>query len=269
MILRSCRIWVIACAFLVAMTPTYADAFDWEESSRVGEVFKHSGVTGTFVLYDAAAQKYIGFNRDRAETRFVPASTFKIPNSLIGLAVGAVKSVDEILLYRGHSKPFTKAWEKDMGLREAIVLSNVPIYQELARRIGLDRMRSWVREMGYGNEEIGTTVDTFWLKGPLKISAIEQTQFLAKLAQGRLPFPEEVQRSVRDIVRLDKGPGWTLYGKTGWENAPDPGVGWWVGWVQKGDSIYTFALNIDIRKESDAGKRIELGRESLKALGII
>ena len=41
-----------------------------------------------------------------------------------------------------------KTWEKDMGLREAIKVSNVAIYQELARRIGLERMREGVRKLG-------------------------------------------------------------------------------------------------------------------------
>jgi beta-lactamase class D len=247
----------------------HARAAGFEESAKVGEIFRSAGVNGTFVLYDVAAEKYIGHNRDRAEKRFVPASTFKIPNSLIGLSVGAVKSVDEVLPYRGHPKPFTKAWEKDMGLREAIVVSNVPIYQELARRIGLQRMRENILKMDYGNKEIGTAVDTFWLIGPLKISAVEQTRFLAGLAQGTLPFPEEFQRRVREITQLDKGANWTLYGKTGWANGPDPGVGWWVGWVQKDGHVYAFALNMDIEKESDGPKRMELGKASLKALGIL
>ena len=111
-----------------------AHASDFEESAQVAEVFRNAGMNGTFVLYDVGAGKYVGYNRVRAKKRFVPASTFKIPNSLIGLSAGAVKSVDEVLPYKGHPKPFSKAWEKDMGLREAIAMSNVPIYQELARR---------------------------------------------------------------------------------------------------------------------------------------
>ena len=244
-------------------------AADWKESPEVGELFKSAGVNGTFVLYDVTAQTYTGHNRERAGTRFVPASTFKIPNSLIGLSVGAVKSVDEVLPYKGHPQPFIKAWVKDMGLREAIVLSNVPIYQELARRIGLERMRENVARMDYGNKEIGAGVDDFWLSGPLKISAVEQTRFLAKLAQGTLPFPQEFQERVREIVLLDQGPNWRLYGKTGWENAPGQGVGWWVGWAQKNGRTYAFALNMDIREASDASKRIELGKASLKALGLL
>jgi beta-lactamase class D len=244
-------------------------AAGWEEQPRVGELFKNARVNGTFVLYDVATQMYIGHDEARARKRFVPASTFKIPNTLIGLSVGAVANVDEVLPYTGPPQPFIKAWGKNMGLREAIALSNVPIYQELARRIGLERMRENVTRMDYGNKEIGSTVDNFWLIGPLKISAVEQTQFLTKLAQDALPFPQDFQKSVREIVLLDQGADWKLYGKTGWENAPGPGVGWWVGWVQKDGHVYAFALNMDMQTETDAGKRVELGKASLHALGIL
>ncbi|MFZ5570497.1 MAG: class D beta-lactamase [Thermodesulfobacteriota bacterium] len=269
MIRRSYLFLAAICAFL-AITPLLSvDAADWEESTEIAEIFKASGLTGTFVLFDVDGGSFVGYNKGRAETRFIPASTFKIPNSLIGLSVGAVTSVDEVLPYRRDPKPSTKAWEKDMGLREAIIVSNVPIYQALARRIGFDRMQDNLAKMDYGNNEIGTSIDTFWLLGPLMISSVEQTRFLAKLAQGRLPFPEAAQKSVRDITITDTGVNWTLHAKTGWQNAPDPGVGWWVGWVEKDNHVYAFALNIDIRKESDGAKRIELGKASLKALGII
>lgn len=262
---------ILCISFAVFMTISISTAAfaGWEERAGIGEIFKNTEVNGTFVLYDAKADSYIGYNKPRAEKRFVPASTFKIPNSLIGLSVGAVKSVDDVVPYKSNVPPLSKAWEKDMGLREAIVVSNVPIYQELARRIGLERMRENVSKIKYGNGEIGDAVDTFWLKGPLEISAIEQTQFLARLAKNELPFPKAFQQSVREIVLLEQGENWKLYGKTGWQNAPGKGVGWWVGWVRKGDCLYTFALNMDIRKASDAGKRMELGKECLKALGIL
>lgn len=264
--------WSVLCTLcfvLMNISITHADVAGWKESLNVGNLFKSAKINGTFVLYDVTANTYIGYDKTRAETRYIPASTFKIPNSLIGLSVGAVKSVDEILPYRGDPHPFIQAWAKDMGLREAIVLSNVPIYQELARRVGIEHMRENVSKMDYGNKEIGSSVDTFWLKGPLKISAVEQTQFLAKLAQDTLPFPKNYQKSVREIVLLEQGINWKLYGKTGWENAPNQGVGWWVGWVEKEGHVYTFALNMDMQKASDASKRQELGKASLKTIGIL
>lgn len=255
-------------AILVTVFTVQCFASNWGESSEINELFKSSGVTGTFVLYDASSGNFIGHNQERSKVRFVPASTFKIPNSMIGLSAGAVKSVDDVLPYGGQDQPFD-AWEKDMGLREAITLSNVPIYQELARRIGLERMQEYVSKLGFGNEDIGTSVDTFWLEGPLKISAEEQAVFLAKLAQGQLPISNDIQSNVRDIVLQEKGQDWQLYGKTGWENVPGPGIGWWVGWVTKNNHVYSFALNIDIKQPSDAKKRLELGKASLKALGIL
>jgi beta-lactamase class D len=259
------RFLAIVAAVLFAVG---AHAMDWQESPAVAALFAEAEVQGTFVLLDVSSQRLTGHNQSRARTRYIPASTFKIPNSLIGLAVGAVRSVDEVLPYGGQPQPFPD-WERDMGLREAIVLSNVPIYQALARRIGLERMRDQLAGMRYGNGETGEVVDTFWLRGPLAISAVEQVHFLADLARDRLPFPEPIHRSVREIVRLEAGEGWTLYGKSGWVDAPDPGVGWWVGWVEKGGRVYAFALNIDIRQAGDAAKRMELGRASLCALGVI
>lgn len=255
-------------AIVVAMSISTTFAVGWEDSSSVGDVFRRANVAGTFVMYDPVADSYIGHDKGRAEKRYVPASTFKIANSLIGLSVGVVTNVDQVLPYRGDPSPFIQAWAKDMGLRQAIALSNVPIYQELARRIGPRRMQENVSRLGYGNNELGDSVDTFWLDGPLKISAVEQARFLAKLAQGSLPFPKECQRRVREIVLLDRGERWQLYGKTGWQNAPGQGIGWWVGWVDKEARVYAFALNMDIREPADAGKRIELGKACLRALGI-
>jgi beta-lactamase class D len=243
-------------------------ASSWKESPELEGLFNNAGVVGTFVLYDTHSGNFVGHNQTRSKVRFIPASTFKILNSLIGLSVEAVKNVDDIIPYGGLPQPFD-AWEKDMGLREAITLSNVPIYQELARRIGLERIREYVSKLGYGNEKIGMSVDTFWLEGPLKISAVEQAEFLAKLAQNKLPISDNIQKSVRDIVFLEQGENWQLYGKTGWENAPDSGIGWWVGWILTDDHVYSFALNIDIQKSSDAVKRVELGKASLKTLGVL
>jgi beta-lactamase class D len=73
-----------------------------------------------------------------------------------------------------------------MSMREAIGASAVPIYQELARRIGLERYQQWLARLGFGNRQTGAALETFWLDGPRQISAIEQARFVANLAQGKL-----------------------------------------------------------------------------------
>jgi beta-lactamase class D len=238
------------------------------ESPKLEILFREARIEGTFVLYDRSANSFIGYNKVRAETRFIPASTFKIPNSLIGLSTKAVKNVDEILPYGGGKQP-AAAWEKDMSLRDAIKISNIPIYQELARRIGLENMQKSVAELHYGNAEIGSVVDVFWLKGPLEISPIEQTRFLADLAEKKLPFPLEAQEAVCEIIMVEQGNGWTLFAKTGTVAQQNPQIGWWVGWVEKGGRIYSFAINLNLQKPEDAGKRVELGRACLEVLEIL
>lgn len=256
--------WVVVSSLLLTM----ACSKDWQESEDLGRLFEEAGVKGTFVLLEADTGQMTVHNPERAHRRFIPASTFKIPNSLIGLAAGAVKNVDEVLPYGGQPQPYP-AWERDMGLRDAIRISNVPIYQELARRIGLEQMKKGVVNLGFGNQQVGEAVDRFWLDGPLEISAVEQVGFLAHLAASELPVDRDVQAAVREIARLESGEGYVLYGKTGWGTAGEPGIGWWVGWVEKKNHVFAFALNMDIQTPEELPLRIELGKACLKRLGVL
>lgn len=262
------RPFYLGAALLAGALCQLSSAGPCKEVPEVGKFFTAQGVAGAFALLDAEADTILVWNEARAKQRFTPASTFKIANALIGLEVGAVKSVDEVLPFGGKPQRL-KQWEQDMNLRDAIKASNVPIYQELARRIGLDRMRAAVRKLGYGNREIGGLVDRFWLDGPLAISAIEQIDFLHRMLTGKLSVNEETVRRVKEITLLEKTDIYALHGKTGWHWPEGNGqqIGWWVGWVEREAKFYPFALNIDINAEEDAAKRIPIGRDCLKALG--
>ena len=253
---------ISAAVVLVCSLVFTAVAAEIREMPELGRHFEAENVSGTFVLFDVEKDTMTVFNRPRAEERFVPASTFKIVNSLIGLKVGAVRDVDEVLPYGGKPQPIA-AWEKDMSLRDGIRISNVPVFQELARRIGLVRMAENVKALRYGNQEIGKVVDRFWLDGPLKISAIEQADFLARLADGKLPVEAKDLAAVEAITLQEQRDGEPaqLHAKTGWQ----PPIGWWVGWFRREDRLFTFALNMDILKEADAPKRLTVGRACLRA----
>ena len=258
----------ILAALLLFPACMLAQGAEWNNSAQLDQLFKQQQVRGTFVVHDVAADSYTVHNRQRAETRFIPASTFKIANTLIGLSSGAVSSVDQVLPYGGATTRRPE-WAHDMSLRDAIKISNVPVYQGLARRIGMQRMRTGLRQLSYGNMDAGTVIDKFWLDGPLKISALEQTAFLDKLAQDQLPFPPEAMAAVREITRQEGTA--ELHAKTGWGAPPKPAVdiGWWVGWVKKDGKLYTFALNIDIPDDATGEKRVPLGKAGLRALGLL
>ena len=255
------------CAALVAFGHSVA-AGEVREVPELAEIFRAHRVNGTFVMFDAAADTMLVSNAARAQQRFAPASTFKIPNSLIGLELGAVKGLDEIIPYGGKPQRL-KQWERDMNLRDAIQASNVPVYQEIARRVGLERMRAAVEKLDYGNMQVGEVVDRFWLDGPLAISAMEQAEFLHRLVAGKLPFDAKHIAAVKEITRLEESDVHALHGKTGWYWPGEGGqqIGWWVGWVERDGTAWPFALNIDINADADAAKRIPIARECLERLG--
>ena len=240
-----------------------------EKNQEIEKVFNKANVNVTFVLYDMQQDKFIAYNQERAKKRYTPASTFKIANSLIGLETKAVQSVDEPLPYLGVENPFIASWKEDMGLKKAITISNVPIYQELARRIGLKKMKHYLKIFEYGNADTGEIVDRFWLDGPLEISAMEQVEFLKKLLKEKLPISNEAQKNVKQILLLETAKEYKLYGKTGWQNAPNNGIGWFIGWIENSKGSYIFALNIDMADASDAPKRIHFTKECLSALKLL
>ena len=97
-----------------------------------------------------------------------------------------------------------KEWNKDHTLRTAIAASAVPVYQEIARRIGPKRMQDYVDKFDYGNRNIGGGIDHFWLTGDLRISPLEQIVFVDKLRRGVLPVSKRAQDLTRDILPVTK-----------------------------------------------------------------
>lgn len=222
-------------------------------------------VKGTFVVLDVTRDKWIIAHPDRAAKRFYPASTFKIANSLIALETGAIRDENQIIPYGGQPQRI-KRWEQDMSIRQAIRISNVPVFQTIARRVGRKHYGSWLKTLAYGNARIGTGLTTFWLKGPLKISAVEQAVFLSALARKKLPLSTRSQTIVRDIIKLETKGKRTLFGKTGWAARPSPQIGWFVGWVETEKGLFTFAFNMDIHTRKDVHKRRAVAEKLLGAL---
>ncbi len=257
---------LLTLALLVLGNPPGASGASVKEVEALRSVFRDAGVTGTFAVLDPIEDVLLVHNERRARQRFAPASTFKLVNTLVGLDAGAVASVYEVLPYGGKPQSIP-AWEKDMPLREAIRISNIPVYQELARRIGLERMSAALKKLGYGNAETGTVVDRFWLDGPLEISAVEQIDFLNKLAAGTLPVSKQAMASVREISLQETTDSFRLYGKTGWLTSSTPKIGWYVGWIEKDGKARPFALNIDMPKMEDAPKRVQVAKDCLRILG--
>ncbi len=225
--------------------------------------FEARGVKGTFVLFEPGRDRYLVLDEARARRRFLPASTFKIANALIGLEVGSIGDEHEVFRWDGKPK-MIPAWERDQTLATGMRHSVVWMFQEIARRTGKSRMREWLDRLGYGNGDIGGGIDLFWLQGSLRIGAYEQVRFLHRLAEGRLPMTQRSQRLVRQALVLEKTRDYTLYGKAGTVPSGREAVTWWVGWVErKGRPQAFFALNFAPGAHSAFADRFAIGRAIL------
>lgn len=235
--------------------------------------FRELGVEGSILIYDSNDDRTFQHNLSRNTTPFLPASTFKILNSLIALETGVISDEIAVLTWDGIQRKLPE-WNRDLNMREAIKLSAYWFYQVLARRVGHDRMQKWITQVGYGNQRIGSEadIDKFWLRGELRITPEQQIQFLRRFYHNDLPFSKRSLSIVNDMIILEKTPDYILRGKTGWVGFDDgvrPQIGWLVGYLEKGKNVYFFATNIDIRNEKDASARMEVTRRCLNDLRLL
>lgn len=209
----------------------------------ISEIFK--GYDAAFVLYDYNNQKFVKHNSERCEERFLPASTFKIPNSLIGLETGVIKDAEFVIPW-DSVKTWNPAWNKDHTLRSAVQTSCVPYFRELARRAEREKSQYYLNIFDYGNKTIGEKEDFYWLDNSLKISADEQIQFIKKLYENKLPVSQRSIDIVKEIIIIDSKDNYILRAKTGGgEKENGKFIGWYVGYLETKEDIYLFALNID------------------------
>lgn len=201
-----------------------------------------------FVLVDGASGEREIFDAALAESALPPCSTFKIWNTLIGLDTGVLKSADEPFYTWDGKERFLPAWNRDLTLREAFQASCVPAFQNLARKIGPDRMQAGLDRFGVGDRNMSSGLDVFWLpapgRKPLLITPVEQADLMSRLAMGTIPASKQALEVLKDVMEVRRTSVGTLYGKTG-SAANADGVfhlGWFVGYVESGDRRYGFSL---------------------------
>jgi beta-lactamase class D len=240
-----------------------------EERKDLKKYFDEYGHEGCFVLYDLKKDSYLKYNPYRCSERIIPASTFKIFNSLVGLETRVVKNEFEVFKW-DSVKRFYDKWNQDIDMVNAYKYSAVWFYQELARRIGEIKMKHYITTNHYGNEDISGGIDMFWLNGGIRISADEQIELLKKLYKNDLKFSKRTMDAVKRIMIYDQTDDYTIRAKTGWAIRVEDQIGWFVGYVEKGSDVYFFATNLQSKKPEDGFKsRVEITYKIFKDLGIL
>ncbi len=233
-------------------------------------VIDSNNLIGSIIIYDSKLNQYHSNDFERGNTGFLPASTFKIVNSIIGLETNVLSDENHFFKWDGEPRRL-KAWETDLNLTEAYKCSCVPCYQSVAREIGIDSMNYYLQKLEYGNQIIpDSLIDLFWLVGNFQISQIQQLNFLQRLQEQKLDISEKTYAVMKKIMLIDKKENYTLSGKTGWAIREGNNIGWFVGFIETNDNIYYLATNVTPKNEvglaSFAKNRLQITLEAYRTL---
>lgn len=238
------------------------------EDQDIARLFDQHGIEGTIVISSLHSGQTFMYNDLRANHRFTTASTFKILNTLISLEEKAISGKDDVIRWDGHTYAIPD-WNHNQTLESAFKVSCVWCFQELARRVGVEKYRSYLRKTAYGELHEPFDGTNFWLDGSLEISAIEQVEFLKQIYQRTLPFSTLAYETLRQIMLVEQTPAFTIRAKTGLAGRLKPQIGWYVGYVETSKDVWFFATNVDVRDEKDLPMRLKLTREALQTKGVI
>lgn len=236
---------------------------------QLDSLVKATGFEGIVLVGHPLDNKILGGHVAWADVGFLPASTFKIYNSLIALDAGVLPMQGHVFKWDGQPRMF-KQWEEDLSLEEAFKRSCVPCYREVARMVGETKMREGLARLGYGNQDMSAGLDLFWLEGGMQITPMAQLRLLYLLAAAKLPFSLAAQAKVADLMVLDRRDGKVLHGKTGWADDGELSTGWFVGWLETPSGNFPFVSLLQGRNVDDSfkpGRRL-LAENALGLLGL-
>jgi len=226
---------------------------------------------GTFVLFDENNDRLIKYNQSLSDEPFIPASTFKILNSLIGLETGVIEDENFVLTWDSVVRQVPD-WNKDQDLKTAFKNSTVWYYQELARRVGGEQMNYWLDKVDYGNADTSGGIDKFWLSGGLRITPQQQIDLLKRLRNNTLPFSQRSMDIVKEIMIAEENTDYIIRGKSGWSSQDNKDIGWYIGYLETKDNVYYFANCIqtaDLNNNNFGKARKEIVYQILNELKLI
>lgn len=237
-LLLCCSLLLMACD-----TPTPKQN---KATMNLDELYQKFQVEGCFLLKSLKSGQLYVYNSNRCEQGFLPASTFKIVNSIVALETGIAP--DENLRIEWDSVVRqVPAWNQGHTMKTAFQVSCVPYYQEIARRIGSLKMQEWVNKLQFGRMDIRQeTIDEFWLRGKSEITPYQQLDFIERLAKNELPIKPSTAHKMKDIMLIASDTsGIEMRGKTGWAITETDNIGWFVGYVDRPDGErFVFINNV-------------------------
>lgn len=208
------------------------------------------------VLADAANGTIL-YQDGECDRAMPPASTFKIPISLMGYDSGFLRDqTNPTLPFKEGYPDWREEWRTDIDPTTWMKESVVWYSQVITQSLGMEKFKAYVQAFGYGNEDVSgdkgknNGLTRSWLSSSLRISPLEQIEFVGKIVNRQLPVSGHAYEMTEAILgRYDLANGWIVRGKTGAgfsvnaDGTPDRQrpFGWYVGWADKGDRTILFA----------------------------
>lgn len=244
---------------------------------NLAQPFEDCQIKGSITLFDYKEKKWISSDINDSHIPTLPASTFKIINTLIALESGVIANENQIIQWPGWTDTVKYGYRPDIyhdiSMKEAFKASAGCAYVELAKKIGKPKYKDYLTASKYGNVDLSVNDDDFWNFGNLAISPVNQIEVLIDVYEESLPFRKESFKILKDMMIEQKTADYTLRAKTGWTRDHGKDTGWWVGYVERGEHVYFFATRL-IKDRSvpnpDFGTcRKEITMEVFRQLGIM
>lgn len=209
------------------------------------------------------------------DERVTPCSTCKIALSLMGFDSGILQNENNpVWLFQEGYDDFLESWKSPQTPRYWMKNSCVWFSKVLAERLGIQKFEFYLTALGYGNQDASGGLTNAWLSSSLKISTREQVAFIQKILQEEHPVSSNAIHMTKQILFIEELPnGWKLFGKTGYSGSTSKldgknELGWFIGWVEKGDDFLLFAYNIRENK-INLSQRIPRVKQLLIEVNII
>ena len=276
--LRSFVSFTMIAALLLGFTPfistNAADTnhYDWNNATKnisyIDLSSYFSKYNGSFVLYDLKSDTWRIYNKNLATKRVSPDSTYKIYDALLGLEEDIITPEDSFIAWNGENYPF-EAWNSDQTLQSAMSASVNWYFQSIDRQLTYADIQSYIHQIKYGNENLGSNLSSYWLESSLKISPVEQVELLMKLQNNSFGFSPENINAVKDSICLSSSDAGKFYGKTGTGRVNGKDInGWFIGYIEIADNTYFFANNIESDDDAAGSNAAKITMSILSDLNI-
>lgn len=271
----ACILIIAIFLVLLPVLPTYArgqERYDFHEEDKnityVDLSSEFNEYKGSFVLYDSNNDTWTIYNKDAALERITPNSTYKIYDALLSLESGIITPEHSKMTWNGEDYPFD-TWESNQDLSSAMHSSVNWYFQNIDNIVGMDNVRAYLEDIGYGNQQTSNDTDLYWTDFSLKISPIEQVELLKKFYQNTFGFSSKNINTVKDAILIASTPDGTLSGKTGTGRVDGQDTnGWFIGYIEKSGHVYYFATNIQGTSNTTGSTATEVSLSILSDMGL-